>query len=186
MWWAGRSWACQTDCRPSTSSWQCTVLGDNPVVSPDVPPLVPHATRSGFKGENTRDVKTHESQGISWTQRASGWGHIPSVKTNMQTDGYKHCSRGVTAHVQLISAHLSAWQTEPRLLTVGKHLPQGDTKHPHVWRVGEWADTKTLRGTPGRSGHTAVSDISKLYFLLRVWVFPTALTMQTGSFCVLT
>lgn len=44
--------------------------------------------------------------------------------------------------------YLTAVEAEPRLLTVGAHLPQGHPEHPRVRSVGKRACLQALWGTP--------------------------------------
>lgn len=48
--------------------------------------------------------------------------------------------------------HLAPIQTQPRLLSVGEHLPKGDPKHPGVRCVRESARLQRLWSTPGEIG----------------------------------
>ena len=144
-WWAGRSWACQKDCRPSTSSWPRTVLAGSPAVSPGARPPAPRATKSGLKRVTVRSVKNSESwRVIAKANRQQGRGRIPDMNTS------------TLFGTSFASRYLSARQTEPGLLTVGEHFPQGDSEHPHVRGVGEGADAEALRSTP--RGERVASD----------------------------
>lgn len=45
--------------------------------------------------------------------------------------------------------HLAPIKAQPRLLSVGEHLPQSDPEHPGIRRMGESTRLQRLRSTPG-------------------------------------
>lgn len=49
----------------------------------------------------------------------------------------------------LFHVYLAPVEAQPRLLAMGEHLPQGNSKHPRVCGMGERPGLQTLWSTPG-------------------------------------
>lgn len=160
--WAGQSWVCLQDCMPSTFALQRIAPEGNRVASPGARPPALHAIISRGR-VNVSDAYTLSHRACQKNKQHKGgdthskheW-QIPCLAcTQIQK---KH---GVSV---LTSDYLPARQTKPGLFTIGKHLPESDTKHPHVWGKGERADAKTLWSTPGEKRGRQIRSKRKSYW----------------------